>query len=483
MQKTQNLNLNKPDYTDVADIADLNANMDIIDKAMLEHKHNAVEIMANTNLNDIDDEGDYWCTSSNSNSVKGKPDNVPFFNLRVSKISGGVFSQEITTSDNRKFIRIHWSGTWTEWTKFSTADDLDKKADTGHKHTKSDITDFPQSLKNPQALTISLNGASQGGYNGSAAKSINITAQSVGASSSNHTHSLTGTDLTGTLPVSKGGTGATTATAARTALGLGTAATRAYTTAVSSGSASLVTSGAVYSAINNLNINNRTHIVVATYNTKNPLKANADYTCTSSNASSVLKTAINAVANGGEVELLDGTYNLQYNEDAIEITKTVTIQGSDYNTVINQPADEYAGEAKPAFIISAQNVRLNRLMICDKNISSPVPIIKQQAQGAIYDDVFFIFNASEIGGGGGCVRGSGDCNFTRIQNCRVFKGFNNSDIVMFDFGECTSFGGVIGANISSGYDNISVLFANDEQKNNTAVYGHKAIDLMIKGAS
>lgn len=42
-------------------------------------------------------------------------------------------------------------------------------------------TEHPTSLKNPNALTISLNGTSQGAYDGSAAKSINVTASSVGA--------------------------------------------------------------------------------------------------------------------------------------------------------------------------------------------------------------------------------------------------------------------------------------------------------------
>lgn len=45
-------------------------------------------------------------------------------------------------------------------------------------------------LKNPNALTISLNGTSQGAYDGSAAKSFNITAASVGAAASSHSHSI-----------------------------------------------------------------------------------------------------------------------------------------------------------------------------------------------------------------------------------------------------------------------------------------------------
>ncbi len=55
----------------------------------------------------------------------------------------------------------------------------------GTKYTQSNgnvtLPNYPTSLKNPNALTISLNGTSQGGYDGSAAKSINITAPSVGA--------------------------------------------------------------------------------------------------------------------------------------------------------------------------------------------------------------------------------------------------------------------------------------------------------------
>lgn len=67
-------------------------------------------------------------------------------------------------------------------------------APSSHTHTKSQITDFPTSMKNPNAITISLNGASQGAYDGSAAKSINITPASIGAqvagsyAAASHTH-------------------------------------------------------------------------------------------------------------------------------------------------------------------------------------------------------------------------------------------------------------------------------------------------------
>lgn len=79
---------------------------------------------------------------------------------------------------------------------------LSGKANSSHTHTKSQIIDFPTSLKNPSALTISLNGTSQGAYDGSAAKSINITASSIGAAAISHSHSylpLSGGTLSGKL--------------------------------------------------------------------------------------------------------------------------------------------------------------------------------------------------------------------------------------------------------------------------------------------
>ncbi len=50
------------------------------------------------------------------------------------------------------------------------------------------VSEIPTSLKNPHALTISLNGTSQGPYDGSVAKNINITPSSIGAATSGHNH-------------------------------------------------------------------------------------------------------------------------------------------------------------------------------------------------------------------------------------------------------------------------------------------------------
>ena len=70
---------------------------------------------------------------------------------------------------------------------------------------------YPTSLKNPASLTIQANGTSLGSYDGSSAKTINITYSNVGAASSGHNHDSTylkliGGSLSGKLTVDTGST-------------------------------------------------------------------------------------------------------------------------------------------------------------------------------------------------------------------------------------------------------------------------------------
>lgn len=72
--------------------------------------------------------------------------------------------------DDNIYYRRHTDSGFTNWIRLAFANEI------------------PTSLKNPYALTISLNGTSQGPYDGSAAKNINITPGSIGAAVSNHSH-------------------------------------------------------------------------------------------------------------------------------------------------------------------------------------------------------------------------------------------------------------------------------------------------------
>lgn len=80
------------------------------------------------------------------------------------------------TGGGNSFGRVKFSTIWSY---------IKGKADgvyaaKSHTHTKAQITDFPASLKNPTALTIQTNGATAATYDGSSAKTVNITKGNIG---------------------------------------------------------------------------------------------------------------------------------------------------------------------------------------------------------------------------------------------------------------------------------------------------------------
>ena len=109
-------------------------------------------------------------------------------------------------------------------------------------------------------LKIQLNGGTTEGtsqftFNGSQAKNVNITPANIGAAASSHNHDASNI-TTGTLPVTRGGTGKTTFTNGQVLIGNGTSAIsqKAIDTAVTESSVNLITSGAVFSAIEDATI-------------------------------------------------------------------------------------------------------------------------------------------------------------------------------------------------------------------------------------
>lgn len=69
------------------------------------------------------------------------------------------------------YIKSKGNSTWQPKGSYAAA---------SHTHTKSQITDFPSSLKNPTSLTIQGNGTALATYDGSTAKTVNITKSNIG---------------------------------------------------------------------------------------------------------------------------------------------------------------------------------------------------------------------------------------------------------------------------------------------------------------
>ena len=75
------------------------------------------------------------------------------------------------------------------------------KAASKPSYSYSEITNTPTSLKNPTSITIQGNGSSLGSYDGSIAKTINLTYSNIGAAAASHTHTKSQiTDFPSTLP-------------------------------------------------------------------------------------------------------------------------------------------------------------------------------------------------------------------------------------------------------------------------------------------
>ena len=124
-----------------------------------------------TSLNTQFGDGSLRIFYATSSTTEGKcPDDATVLHLAWDNNGGWDTQLGINSPSGRVYSRAQSSGTWQPW------------------KTLAFTTDIPSSLKSPHALTISLNGTSQGPYDGSAAKNINITPGSIGAATSDHNH-------------------------------------------------------------------------------------------------------------------------------------------------------------------------------------------------------------------------------------------------------------------------------------------------------
>lgn len=124
-----------------------------------------------TSLNAQFGDGSLRIFYATSSTTEGKPaEDSHILHLAWDNTGGYDAQLAVHARSGKVSTRAQNGGTWQPW------------------KTLAFTTDIPSSLKNPYALTISLNGTSQGPYDGSAAKNINITPGSIGAAVSNHSH-------------------------------------------------------------------------------------------------------------------------------------------------------------------------------------------------------------------------------------------------------------------------------------------------------
>ena len=187
-------------------------------KADGNHNHFKCGIIDNKDLNDYDGEGLVGLTNNNCTN---QPTGGYFyiFNIKYNNSSNNLKQIAYGYNQGQMYTRYRTSGTWSGWTRMYSSTDKPTPADIGalgatakaesaktadavawanvtgkpssftpssHTHTKSQITDMPTALKNPTAVKVQLNGGTTEGtnqftYDGSAAKTINVTPANIGA--------------------------------------------------------------------------------------------------------------------------------------------------------------------------------------------------------------------------------------------------------------------------------------------------------------
>lgn len=157
-------------------------------KAPNEHTHQYLSLYgarpANINFTkSTNGTGTMFHFVATSSTTTGKPpDDSSILQLNWDN-SGGWDSQLAlsTTAKPHVYYRNQQNGTWGNWsTLLDNLNYTDYAAKKEHTHSKSQITDFPASLKNPTALTIQTNGTTAATYDGSAAKTVNVTKGNIG---------------------------------------------------------------------------------------------------------------------------------------------------------------------------------------------------------------------------------------------------------------------------------------------------------------
>ena len=199
-------------------------------KADGNHNHDSVyfrkvkDLGSGVDLNTVSTTGRYH---QGSNSYATLELNYPVVQAGLLKVyyDGYIYQEYHTYNNSGVYVRTHYSGTWYPWVRLYTTEFKPTPADIGalgatakavsaktadavawanvtgrpstfspssHTHTKSQITDMPTALKNPTAIKVQLNGGTTEGtnqftYDGSAAKTINVTPANIGALASGGT--------------------------------------------------------------------------------------------------------------------------------------------------------------------------------------------------------------------------------------------------------------------------------------------------------
>lgn len=156
-----------------------------------------VTTLTSQNLNDYRTPGMFFCAGG-GNTCTNKPSGIDNFGMYVIQSASGWYTQILYGSDDDIYTRRWASSGWTGWVKFYSTGNKPTAADIGaaaasHNHSAANIT----------SGTLAIARGGTGATTAADARTaLGITPANIGAAASNHTHSylpLSGGTLTGAL--------------------------------------------------------------------------------------------------------------------------------------------------------------------------------------------------------------------------------------------------------------------------------------------
>lgn len=170
-----------------------------------------VTTLTSQNLNDYRTPGTFFAAGG-GNTCTNKPSGVDNFGMFVIQSAGGWQTQFLYGSNDVTYTRAYHGGTWTSWAEMYTSANKPTASEIGaaaasHSHAASAITSGTLSADRLPTVPVSKGGT--GSTSASAARSaLGITPANIGAAASSHNHSAANI-TSGTLAVARGGTGVT----------------------------------------------------------------------------------------------------------------------------------------------------------------------------------------------------------------------------------------------------------------------------------
>lgn len=285
------------------------------------------------------------------------------------------------------------------------------------------------------------------------AKSTSKNITNLESSIDNHSHALNGTGIKGVLPISKGGTGATTASVAAKILGVDNKADKEHKHTADDITETDEIKLMTATERNKLAQLTKYCYVVAAEDTDSKLKEYANVRCTGSAMENFIQTLIDYVARGSTIYLLPGTYKIS---KPIRLGKSINFLGAGAETKLVNLEGGYI------FSVTNSCVRLKDMQLIRNselmNSTSNKALIEfYSSESDIISDVEIrgcLFDCKNMGENQGAIIGVFNPitleSLTQVrilENTFLAADYTGNTIDFSNIGNSLS--GVVGANVSS----------------------------------